>query len=84
MTNDKDGLNLDSSFPKLDDPKKISNPDTEIKDPKGKNRGKFAVTVYTSITSTYTMTMTSINVATTFSISYFCSISDANIVSACG
>ncbi|KAK7080808.1 hypothetical protein SK128_003826 [Halocaridina rubra] len=64
--------------------------DTDIsnfdKDQDGSNRreGKIAVTVWTTRSSTFTVTSTSINSALTFSVSYFCTFNGANLAPACG
>ncbi|XP_066964601.1 uncharacterized protein [Macrobrachium rosenbergii] len=47
-------------------------------------QGRIALTVWTTSSSTYTITSTSINSATTYSLSYYCSINGFPFPPACG
>ncbi|XP_068208614.1 uncharacterized protein [Palaemon carinicauda] len=74
---DEDKLLLDGTF---DDPEG---------GPEGRalnqdRKGRIALTVWTTSSSTYTITSTSINTATTFSLSYYCSINGFPYAPACG
>ncbi|KAK4328782.1 hypothetical protein Pmani_000841 [Petrolisthes manimaculis] len=46
--------------------------------------GRIALTVWTTTSSTFTITATSTNSATTFSISFFCTVNGASFPPACG
>lgn len=45
---------------------------------------RIALTVWTTVSSTYTITDTSTNSATTFSLSYYCTVNGASYPPACG
>ncbi|XP_064077762.1 uncharacterized protein LOC135195461 [Macrobrachium nipponense] len=47
-------------------------------------QGRIALTVWTTSSSTYTITSTSINTAVTYSLSYYCSVSGLPVAPACG
>ncbi|XP_066962108.1 uncharacterized protein [Macrobrachium rosenbergii] len=47
-------------------------------------QGRIALTVWTTSSSTYTITSTSINTAITYSLSYYCSVSGFPVAPACG
>ncbi|XP_018025354.1 uncharacterized protein LOC108680935 [Hyalella azteca] len=50
----------------------------------GERKGRFAVTVWTSVTTTYTMIMTTTNLSTTYSVSILCSVAGATFPNTCG
>ncbi|XP_047741259.1 uncharacterized protein LOC108664848 [Hyalella azteca] len=50
----------------------------------GERKGRFAVTVWTSVTTTYTIIMTATNLSITYSVSILCSVPGATFPNACG
>ncbi|KAK8739828.1 hypothetical protein OTU49_003217 [Cherax quadricarinatus] len=46
--------------------------------------GRIAITIWTTVTTIYTVTSTSINSATTFSLSFYCTVNGASFPPACG
>ncbi|XP_071522185.1 uncharacterized protein [Panulirus ornatus] len=46
--------------------------------------GRVALVVWTTLSSTFTVTATSINSSTTFSLSFFCTVNGAALPPACG
>nr|XP_045605589.1 uncharacterized protein LOC123762892 [Procambarus clarkii] len=53
-------------------------------DAKNKRNPRIALTIWSTTTSTYTVTSTSINSATTFSLSFYCTVSGASALPVCG
>ncbi|XP_042219973.1 uncharacterized protein LOC121864874 [Homarus americanus] len=50
----------------------------------GKRGGRIAVTLWTTVSSTFTITTTSTDTLTTFSLSYFCTVNGASSPPSCG
>ncbi|XP_050737967.1 uncharacterized protein LOC127009187 [Eriocheir sinensis] len=53
-------------------------------DDDSQRESRIALTIWTTISSTYTITATSTNSATTFSLSYYCTINGASYPPSCG
>jgi len=74
---DRGERNLDSSLDNMED---ITEDKSE-----GENRdGRIALTVWSTTTTPYTWTSTSINSSTTLSLSYWCSVAGVGYPPACG
>ncbi|MPC55309.1 hypothetical protein E2C01_049241 [Portunus trituberculatus] len=50
----------------------------------GERDPRIALTVWTTVSSTYTVTATSTNTATTFSLSFYCTVNGASFPPSCG